>query len=64
MVGAARRFRVFAFWRRARLLRALECARNASTKAQTYTARWFTMIRLKQGFNAREIGIKLHSSSF
>jgi len=43
MVGAARRFRVFAFWRRARLLRALECARNASTKAQTYKAvglRW------------------------
>jgi hypothetical protein len=64
MVGAVRPFRVFAFWRRARLLVALECARNAFTKAQTYTARWFTMIRLKQGFNAREIGIKLHSSNF
>jgi hypothetical protein len=35
MVGASWRFRVFAFWRRAlaRLLLALERARNASTQA-------------------------------
>jgi hypothetical protein len=38
MVGSTWRFRVFAFWRRARLLLALERARNASTKAQTYKA--------------------------
>jgi hypothetical protein len=57
-VGAAWRFRVSAFWRRARLLLALERALNACTKAQTYTARWFLMVRLKQGFTTRETGFQ------
>jgi hypothetical protein len=39
-VGEAWRFRVSAFWRRARLLVSLERTRNASSKAQPVGLRW------------------------
>jgi hypothetical protein len=59
MVGVAWRFGVSGFWRRAlaRLLLDLECARNVHQSSDLHGP-LVAMVRLQQGFAAREIGFR------
>ena len=59
MVGVAWRFGVSGFWRRAlaRLLLDLECALNVHQSSDLHGP-LVGMVRLQQGFAAREIGFR------